>query len=564
MSQQGATSGANLFVEALATYGVPYVFGNPGTTELPLIEAVSANDDCRYVMTLQEDIAVGMAAGYAKNRTYQAHADETVNPAGVVNLHAAPGLAHGLGNLHGASYTGAPIVVTAGIQSRGFQHEEPILSGDLIEMTQQFTKWSAMVNDVDALPSMTRRAFRTALTPPMGPVFLGFPLDVLEEETDAPVEPLGEISSAGRGERRQVGKATKLLAEADEPVLIAGDGIARAGREAVDAAVNLAEAGALRVHGEILGAEVPFPGTHDLWHSFIPPNEAVARRHMDTDLILLAGCSTNTTITAHESSLIPPEASVIHVSADPWQVGKNAQADAAIVGDPGAVLGEMAQVLEDEIDAEERTRRVTQTQEYADRTQEDAVSSTTDSPLASKATFVDELRKVAPDALLVDESITTKYVLLDRWPLEPEQFLSTKGGGLGYGLPSAVGAALAESLRPTPKDVVGVIGDGSFLYYPHALYTAARYDIDLTVVIPDNRGYSVLKKNTVDILGGDAADYDFTNMGLNMEPTVDVLQMAESQGIPQWQVEDPDGIASTVQEALDVSGPSLVDVPVHD
>ncbi|WP_256301599.1 thiamine pyrophosphate-binding protein [Haloarchaeobius salinus] len=564
MAQEDGTSGANRFVEALESYDVPYVFGNPGTTELPLIEAVSASNSCEYVMTLQEDIAVGMAAGFAKTRTYHSHTDESVNPLGVVNLHAAPGLAHGLGNLHGASYAGAPILVTAGIQSRGFQHEEPILSGDMVEMTRQFTKWSAMVNDVDALPAMTRRAVRTALTPPTGPVFLGFPLDVLNEETDAPIEPLGTIPEAGRGNRAQIQDAASLLADATEPVMITGDGIARSGREAVDAAVELAEASGTRVHGEILAAEVSFPGTHELWHSFIPPSESTARNHMDTDTLLLVGCSTNTTITAYESPLISDDTTVIHVSADPSEVGKTTRADAAVVGDPGDVLTEMAQLVRDEVGDEERIRRKERVQEYIERTNGATESTTGDEDFATRATFVDNLREAAPDANLVDESITTKYVLIERWPLEPEQFLSTKGGGLGYGLPSAVGAAFAEDLRSEPEDVVGVIGDGSFLYYPNSLYTAARYGVDLTIVIPDNRSYAVLKQNTVDVVGGDSADHDFKGMGIEMEPAVDIGQMAESQGVSQWFVEDPDHITPSVREAVETPGPSLVDVLIQD
>jgi benzoylformate decarboxylase len=554
--------GADLFVSALESYGIPFVFGNPGTTELPLIDAVADSDESEYVMTLHEDVAVGVAAGYAKTRQYHAHHDDAVTPVGVVNLHAAPGVAHGLGNLHGASYTGAPLVVTAGIQSRDFQHEEPMLSGDLVEMTQQFTKWSAMVNHVDALPAMLRRAIRTASTPPTGPVFLGFPLDVLRAETAADVEPLGAIPGAGRGDRSEVGRVAELLADATDPVMVAGDGIARAGHDAVAAAVDLAEAGGLRVHGEILGSEVSFPGDHELWPSFLPPNESVARRHMDTDTLLFVGCSTNTTITAHEAPLVSSDTTCLHVSDDPWQVGKNERADATVVGDPEAVLEELAGELEAMLDDRERTERVERVGEYGDESGDSDVRSGDD--VASKPEFVDRLRRAVPDAFVVDESITTKYVLLDRWPLDPEQFLSTKGGGLGYGLPSAVGAAIAEDLRPNSRDVIGLVGDGSFLYYPHSLYTAERYDIDVTVIVPDNRGYTVLKNNTVDMLGGDEAEYDFGEMGIDMAPSVDIPAMAESQGIDGRTVRSRDRIESTIRDAVDDAGPTLVDVLVRD
>src|SRR6056297_1182007 len=141
-----ATTGADLFVDALEQYGVEYVFGNPGTTELPVIDALGESD-LEYVLGLHEDVAVGMAGGYAQTRRYHSHHDEDVLPVGVANLHIAPGLAHGLGNLYAASVVGAPIVVTAGNHSTDFRHEEPILSGELRELAGQFCKWSDEVLD---------------------------------------------------------------------------------------------------------------------------------------------------------------------------------------------------------------------------------------------------------------------------------------------------------------------------------------------------------------------------------------------------------------------------------
>ncbi|MFC6725582.1 thiamine pyrophosphate-binding protein, partial [Halobium palmae] len=214
-------TGADLFTDALEAYGVDYVFGNPGTTELPIMRALG-DADLEYVLGLHEDVAVGMAAGYAQTRRYHSHRDDSIRPVGVVNLHVAPGLAHGLGNLYDASVTGAPLVVTAGNHATDFRHEEPILSGDLEAMADQYCKWSAEVLDVAALPTMLRRAFRVALTPPTGPVFLGLPLDVTMAETDAEPERLGPIPTAGSGDEREIDRAADLLADAESPVLVVG------------------------------------------------------------------------------------------------------------------------------------------------------------------------------------------------------------------------------------------------------------------------------------------------------------------------------------------------------
>jgi len=293
-------TGADLFVDALDQYGVSRVFGNPGTTELPVMGAIG-DSDLDYVLGLHEDVAVGMAAGYAGTRRYHSHHDDSITPVGVVNLHVAPGLAHGLGNLYGASVTGAPLVVTAGNHSTEFRHEEPILSGDLVEMADQFTKWSDEVRDVEALPAMVRRAFRVALTPPTGPVFLALPLDVMMAATDDEPERLGEIPDAGRGDPTQIELAADLLADPDEDVaLIVGDGVARSGVDAVESAVAFAEATGARVHGEILASEIDFPTGHDQWVSYVPPDEDLAATLLGADNLVFAGCSTNTTLTRHD------------------------------------------------------------------------------------------------------------------------------------------------------------------------------------------------------------------------------------------------------------------------
>jgi len=560
-----ARTGAELFVDALASYGVDRVFGNPGTTELPVLDAIGASD-LDYVLALHEDIAVGMAAGYASTRRYHRHRDPGVNPVGVVNLHVAPGLAHGLGNLYAASVAGAPIVVTAGDHEARFRHEEPILHGDLVPMAEPFTKWSDEVRSVGALPTMLRRAVRVALTPPTGPVFLSLPLDVTMAETDAEPEPLGPIPTAGGGDPAQIERAADLLVEADEPVLVVGDHVAHA--DAVDAAVALAEASGARVHAEMLSYEVGFPGDHPQWVSHLPPRESVSAPLLATDTIAFVGCSTNTTLTAHDAPLVPDDATCIHVGHDAWQLAKNEPADAVVLGDPGEVVAAIAARVADRLPEAERTARLdrlTSTKTAVTSLMAE-LGTGNDDPRASKAELVDAMRAAAPDAFVVDEGVTSKYVMLARWPLAPGQYIGNKGGGLGYGLPAAVGAAMAEAQWAAEggdaRDVVGFVGDGSYGYYPHALYSAARYGVDLTVVVPDNRNYRILKDNTLELLGGEAADHAF--VGMDLEPPVDIPANAESHGAVGRLVDEPGDIESAIAEAVATEGPVVLDVLVHD
>lgn len=568
---EAARTGADLFVEALQAYGATRVFGNPGTTELPVVKAIQ-DGGLDYVLCLHEDVAVGMAAGYAQARRYHAHAapDAGVTPLGVANLHVAPGLAHGLANLYNAHVAGAPILVTAGDHSLSFRHEDPILSGPMVEMARPFTKWSAEVDHVDALPTMVRRAVRTALAPPTGPVFLALPMDVMMAPADADPEPLGPIPSAGPGDTAQIGAAAELLADGDEaPVLVLGDGVARSG--ALDAAVKLAEACGARVHHEMLACEANFPTDHDQWTSDIPPYEGMGSMLLNAPTLIFIGCSTNTTLIAHEGRLVPEDATCIHVSDDAWQLGKNEPSNASILGDPALVLDALADAVDARIDEATLDARLEQVQSVKSfvhaQIAERGEGEETDSPLPSKADLVDAMKAVAADALIVDEGVTAEYALRTRWTFTQGSFIANKGWGLGWGTSAAVGACFAERERPDaagpPRRVLGFVADGSYLYYPQAIWTAVAHDLPLTVVVPDNQSYRILKENLAEIYGGEAADYDEVP-GMNLQPPADIAKSAEAFGAKGVTVDKAEEIQDALKRALDAGGPVVVDVRVHD
>jgi benzoylformate decarboxylase len=566
-------TGADLFVNTLEQYGVTHVFGNPGTTELPVVRAL-ADSNIEYVLGLHEDIAVGAAAGYAQTQRYLADAEGRSNrasgtngilPLGVVNLHVAPGLAHGLGNVYNASFTGAPLLVTAGNYAIDQRHEEPILSGDLVRMARQHCKWSDEVLDVSVLPTVLRRAIRVALTPPTGPVFLSLPIDVMGDQTDATPERLGGIPTAGRGDAEAVAQATDLLVEAEIPALVVGDGVARSGGDAIAAAVEFAEATGARVFGEMIPAEINFPSDHEQWVRYVPNDGERAREVQDIDTLVFAGCSTNVPLLPHEESIVPRDSATIHISDDAWELGKNNPADVAVFGDPGDVLGELAGLVEERLSAVEQETRIDSAKEASAAEQERRETTGTadpDDPRVSKAELVDALARAAPDALVADEGVTTKYVDLVRRTFEPRQHFSNKGGGLGYGLPAAVGAAIAEREQDDPRDVIGLIGDGTYLYYPHTVYTAARYDIDITIVVADNLNYRILKENTVGLYGGEVEDHDY--VGMDFEPPVDIPMNAESHGARGEFVDDPACVEDVIRDAVSQTGPDVLDVLVQD
>ncbi|WP_331236121.1 thiamine pyrophosphate-binding protein [Natronorarus salvus] len=556
-------TGADVFVKALESYGVTKLFGNPGTTELPISERVGESS-IEYVLALHEDVAVGAAAGYASARRYHAHEDPEVLSLGVANVHVAPGLAHGLGNLHGASYTGAPLLLTAGNYSTDFQHEEPILTGDLVRMAEPFTKWAAEVKHVDALPTMLRRAVRVALTPPTGPVFLALPLDVALAETEREPERLGEIPTAGRGDAGAIERSAEAISEAESVLAVIGDGVARGGDRSVSAAVEFAEASGARVCGEYITSESSFPTDHPLWDTHLPGDASVAAgRFAEADCLVFVGCSTNTPSLRYDGRRVPAEATLIAIGDDPWELGKNEPADHTVIGDPGTVLRELANRIGERLSEDERSARTGRIESALDRRGGGGSEGESDDPRASKDDLARALAATAGEVLLVNEGVTAGAPLRRRLHLGPGQLLGNKSGGLGYGLPASIGAAFAEDERGEEgREVLGFIGDGSYLYYPNAIYTAARHDLDLTVVIADNRNYRILKDNTMRIFGGEEADHAF--VATEFEPPVDLVANAESHGASARLVDDPEGLGGALEEALSDPGPTVLDVLIHD
>jgi benzoylformate decarboxylase len=435
-------------------------------------------------------------------------------------------------------------------------------------MTENFTKWSDEVTDVSALPTMLRRAFRVALTPPTGPVFLSLPLDVMMDETGAEPQRLGAIPDAGRGDPEQVQRAADLFVEADRPVIVVGDGIARSGTEAVDAAVELAEATGARVHGEMMSSEISFPTDHEQWASFAPLAEGVIRDFYETDTIAFLSTLSNETLSRHDGDLVDPDTTCIHIGDEPWELGKNHPADAAVIGDPKHVLREVADRVREGLPADEHERRLENARTEVAEVQEvmaQFLAPTEDGPGISKYDLAHAMDEAIPDPLIVDEGITSTDVLMDEWAFGPEQLIANKGAGLGYGLPASVGAALAEGDRENPRDVIGFVGDGSYLYYPHSLYTAARYDIDLTVIVPDNRNYHVLKINTAAIFEEEIDAFDLGD-AMDFTPPVDIEMNAKSHGARSRSLLDatPEEVRDAIAEAVDSDGPDVLDVGVHD
>lgn len=544
-------SGARAFLALLRQEGVEYLFGNPGTTELPLLDALATEPGPRYVLGLQEAAVVAMADGYAQASGRLA----------AVNLHVAPGLGNGLGMLYDAQQAGAPLLVTAGQHDQGLAVTEPILWADLPPLARPLVKWAAEVRRLADLPRLVHRAAKTALAPPTGPVFLSLPMDVLLAEGPLALGAPTRVAPAVRADREAVEAAAELLARAERPLILAGDVVAQ--RRAHAPLVALAELLGAPVYAEPVASTASFPFSHPLFRGTIPRLAPVMRRVLgEADVLFSVGADLVTLSLPADVEPVPEDLAIIHLDTDPWQLGKNFPTRVALLGDPGPTLPELTAAVEARLTPAARAaarargeaaaaHRRRQVAELVARARAEAGAR----PMTALACLHAVARVLPPEAVVVDETISSGAGLrLLLASDDPQSFFGLRGGGIGWGLPAAVGIKLALPARP----VVALVGDGSALYTVQALWTAAHYRIAVVVLVLNNRSYRILKQR-VDALKG-AATRTGTYVGMDLDaPPVDFVRLAGALGVTARRVETPEEVATAVAQALRGEEPILLE-----
>jgi len=329
-------SGKQAFLEILKSEGVSVMFGNPGTTELPLMDGLAREPGIRYVLALQEAVAIAMADGYA----------QASGGLAAVNVHVSPGLGNAMGMLYDAYKAHSPLLLTAGQHDQCFTVTEPILWSELPPVAAPYVKWSTEAHRLEDLPRIVRRAVKSALAQPSGPVFLSLPVDVLNAERDhldllAPTRVAPKIV----GDRAAVDVAARKLVAAGAPLIVAGDAVAHS--DALAELVELAELLGAPVMLEGVGSTCNFPFTHPLYAGSMPrlgaPIKGLLMRH---DLLFSVGGDLFTLSLPSDVDPMPAGLEVIHLDVDPWELGKNYPATVAIQGDG---FGLAIQVADDQL-----------------------------------------------------------------------------------------------------------------------------------------------------------------------------------------------------------------------
>lgn len=541
-------------LEQLQAEGVRFMFGNPGTVEQGFLDELRSFPSIQYILALQECTAVGMADGYAR---------ATRTPA-VLQLHSGVGLGNGIGMLYQAMRGHAPIVTLVGESGLRYDSMDAQMAADLVGMAKPVTKWATRVVDPDSTLRVLRRAFKVAATPPYGPVLVVLPADVMDHETAEPVVPVSYPETRSLPTPDTVAKAAALLADARKPLVIAGDGVHFAGAQAELG--RLAEVWGADVYGADW-AEVNLSVEHpayagQLGHMFGEQSRKITGA---ADGVLIVGTYALPEVYPALDGVFGAGVPVVHIDLDSGAIAKNHPVDLGIVADPKATLGLLADALGRAMGLGRRTaaaerlrRHAAQRSAALAKADERAEAAAEAAELPTIALAQEFARRLPSDAILFDEALTASPALFRRLPpTVPGQWMQTRGGSLGVGIPGALGAQLAHPDRT----VVGFTGDGGSMYTFQALWTAARYGLPTKFVICNNGSYKLLEDNIEEYWREQHIPaHEQPEIFDLSSPAVDFVSLAGSLGVAAVRVEKPGQAEEAVAQALAHRGPFLIDL----
>ena len=543
--------GREVLLDVLRTEGVRHVFGNPGSTELPFIDALADADDLHYVLGLQEATVVGMADGYAQ---------ASGRPA-FLNLHTSAGLGNAVGNLTNARANRTPLVVSAGQQDYRHIAQDPLLSGPLVELAGGAVKWGHEVRTVDELGTILRRAFLDSVNAPAGPVFTSLPMHLLDEEAaeGAPARSIVDRAAIGGGIEDL---AELLTAPAVGRVgIVVGDAVAAAG--AVPAAVAVAEALGAPVYGAPLHGRGVFPPLHPLWRGMLAPAAAAIAPVLSSfEPVLVLGEQAFIVYPYTPGPAVPPGVELLHVSPDATQVGRAWPVRLGVVGHLRATLEALLPHVAVRTDGPAAAEAMAAAGaahaaevERLEQTARDRYGPAPMDPMAAAHALV---RALPADSLVVDEAITTGVYVrgFHHWT-EPGRYFFCTGGGLGWGMPAACGVSLAHERAP----VLCVVGDGSAMYSPQALWTAAAEQLPVVFAVVNNRQYKILKGYLRGMDGAAVRTGRFVGMELD-DPPIDFVALAQSMAVDATRIGSTAEVGDALRVALASGRPHVLELPI--
>lgn len=545
--------GRQAFVELLISEGVTHLFGNPGTTELPIMEALPDYPQLKFVLGLQESVVMGMADGFAR-------ASRKLTAA---NVHVAPGLGNAMGALYNAKFSGSPVILTAGQQEQGHGLLEPLLYDDLASMAAPLVKWSIEVTRLQDLPLIMRRAAKIAMTPPTGPVFISLPGDILNDMADIELGQSVRIDNRVRPSDASLSELANALLSAKNPVIISGKELNTP--QAFADAAELATLMGAGVFQESVPYSTSFSTSHPHYLGMLTRNQDNVRKTLDPfDLVLCLGADLLRMSVYSPTEPLPTHSRVVHVSDRSWELGKNYRTELAVQANVAETLPALLTLLRSRTDAHYQAQAQVRSQALAAQNwttqrQKSVTQVLTQSAARpmSAATFAMHISaQLTPDVIVVEEALTSTFPLPQfLHQHHPDSFFGLASGGLGFAIPGAVGVSMAKPSRP----VVAIVGDGSAMYGIQGLWTAVHFKLPITYVIANNRGYRIIKERLVSMQGTDRF------IGMDMDnPAIDYCQLAQSMGMRAVKVSNPADLDTALKAGIQSGQPNLIEVMVSN
>jgi benzoylformate decarboxylase len=466
-----------------------------------------------------------------------------------------------MGAIYNARWTGTPMIITAGQHEQGHGLTEPVLYDPLVPIATPLVKWAVEITRLADMPRIVRRAAKVALTPPTGPVFLSLPGDVLNDEGGVELGDVTRIDTAARPSDAAIESLAARLIAAKNPAIIAGPDIVWS--DALAEAARLAETLGAASYQQTIAWGAHFLSGHPAYMGALSRDQKAIRRTLEPyDALLFLGADVLRTSVASPVDPMPPGATVIQIGLNDWEMGKNYPAAVALHADVRETLRALIPALAKQGGTALAAVAAKRLAALADvnwsarrrRSREAAAAQSGAVPIAPDWFTLAVVESLPDDAIVVNEGLTTAQRLLsflpyrDRWG-----YHGNASGGIGWGLPAAVGVQLAHPGRP----VVCLSGDGSALYSIQALWTAAHLELPLVFVIANNKGYRILKQRLRAFHGSEAyVGMDFA------KPEIDFAGLARSFGVTAERIAEPDALRPALAAAFARQGPTLLDVIV--
>lgn len=510
--------------QVMREVGMTTIFGNPGSTELNFLTGFPA--DFRYVLALQEASAIAMADGYA----------QVTGRAAFVNLHSAAGVGNALGNLFTAAKNHSPLVVTAGQQARDILLFEPYLGAkQAADFPRPYVKWSIEPARAADVPVAIAQAYEIAMQHPRGPVFVSVPSEDWAEPAvrPTPARTRGEFTPAPA----LLQEMAEALTAAERPALVVGSAIDRDG--AFDAAVDLAERLGATVFEAPVSSRANFPEDHPRFGGFLPAMpDGLSAMLAPYGAIAVIGAPVFTFHVFGRPALFDSGVPIWQITDDPDEAA-HSQAATCLLGSMAPSIAALADLL-----GKRKPDPATPARRPAER-----VEGTT--PMSVQYALQTLAATRPADSIVVEEAPSHRPAIQANVPMtRPGEFYTMASGGLGWGLPAAVGVSLADPGRRT----ICLIGDGSSLYSIQAVWTAAQHGLPVTIVVLNNQGYGALR--------GFAELMKSTSIPGMDVPGIDFVKLAESMGAAGERVTEHTALADALTRAYAADGPFLVDIAI--